>query len=137
MRYVLRMPPAWARLRDVSLDNRPALDLIALYGRDPGVLFYADPPYLGSTRNSGSSYRHEMLAGDEHCLLAEALHGVAGPVVLSGYPSPLYDEHLYADWHRYTWATHTAQGGAAIERTEVLWSNVALNDALQPQLFDE
>ena len=35
------------------------------YGRSPGVLIYADPPYLGSTRKSGR-YKHEMLADADH-----------------------------------------------------------------------
>jgi DNA adenine methylase len=51
--YVDRMAAAAERLHRVSLESRPALELIRSYGHVPGVLLYADPPYLGSTRSGG------------------------------------------------------------------------------------
>lgn len=57
--YVERMPPAAARLASVQLECKPALDVIALYGREPSTLLYVDPPYLSSTRRS-LQYIHEM-----------------------------------------------------------------------------
>lgn len=123
--YVDRMPAVTERLHRVSLDARPALDLIHAYGDKAGVLLYVDPPYLGTARGEAGSprqYRHEMNREDEHRELAKALHECRAAVVLSGYPSPLYDE-LYADWHSTTLASATSQGGKWSERTEVLWSN--------------
>ena len=55
-------------------------------------------------------------------------------MVLSGYPSPLYDEELFPDWHRVTFAASTGQGGTWENRTEVLWSNRPLGGLT---LFDE
>jgi DNA adenine methylase len=130
--YVSRIAPAAARLSDVSLECRPALEVIESFGRDPKVLLYVDPPYLGSTRESGG-YVHEMKGDAEHCELAEALHAVRASVVLSGYPSALYDD-LYRDWDRHSFAASTGQGGAWESRTEVLWSNRPLG--LQPALFE-
>ena len=82
-RYVERMAVAAERLHHVSLECRPALELVEWYGRSPDVLLYVDPPYLRSTRNSGA-YRHEMTEQD-HRDLAAALRwrqGVRGPVRL-------------------------------------------------------
>lgn len=55
--------------------------------------------------------------------LAESLHAARAAVVLSGYPSDLYDRDLYPGWDRHSIATSTGQGGAWDARTEVLWSN--------------
>lgn len=130
--YVTRMAPAAQRLARVSLECRPALELIAAFAPHDDVLLYVDPPYLGSTRMSGG-YVHEMRADDDHRDLAAALNECRAAVVLSGYPSQLYDA-LYADWHRVEMAASTGQGGTWANRTEVLWSNRPLGD--QPVLWE-
>src|SRR5690606_32760652 len=58
--YRERLAPAAARLIGVSLEARPALEVIVSYGSHPDTLLYVDPPYLGSTRQWGNQYRHEM-----------------------------------------------------------------------------
>lgn len=130
--YVDRIGPVAERLRHVSLECRPALEIIQSYGRHREVLLYVDPPYLGSTR--ARNYRHEMASEAEHRELAEALHACKAAVVLSGYPSPLYDE-LYAGWHRVELTTHTGQARTWQRRTEVLWSNRPFPN-VTPTLFD-
>jgi len=119
-KYVGRLAPVAERLAGVSLECRPALEVISSYGRHRGVLLYVDPPYLGSTRTR--NYRHEMASEAEHRELAEALHACKAGVVLSGYPSPLYDE-LYAGWHRVEIPARAGQARTWQRRTEVLWSN--------------
>lgn len=126
--YVGRIEAAAARLAMVSLEARPALDLIERYGQSPNVLLYVDPPYLGSTRSSGG-YRVEMRGEDEHRALANALNQCSAAVVLSGYASPLYLD-LYAGWHVTSRPTNTGQGGTWSERTEVLWCNRAFEHHL-------
>jgi len=117
-----------ARLRNIQVENYPALDIIRLYN-DPGVLLYCDPPYVHDTRrlDKTKAYSHEMTP-DEHRTLAAALHKHTGLVALSGYPSPLYDE-LYADWHYidmpYESASNTT-GTTTATRIERLWTNYAL-----------
>jgi DNA adenine methylase len=128
--YVERMAPAVERLQHVSLECMPALDIIAKYGVEPDVLLYVDPPYLGSTRANDNAYRHEMRSEVEHRELAEALHAARAAVVLSGYPSDLYDRELYAGWDRHSMAAGTGQGGKWDNRTEVLWSNRPLGGQL-------
>lgn len=129
--YVGRMQAVADRLSNVSLECRPALELVEQFGAHDGVLIYADPPYLASTRN-GTNYAHEMAGEEDHRALADALCRCRATVVLSGYDSPLYAA-LYADWHVTRIATMTAQGGAKAERVEVLWSNRPLGQAT---LFD-
>ena len=122
--YVERILPAAERLSAVSLECLPALDLIAKYGTEPNALLYCDPPYLGSTRSkSWDGYTHELRDEPGHRELAEALHATAAAVVLSGYASPLYDDELYAGWHRIEFPAFTGQGGTWANRVEVLWSN--------------
>lgn len=126
--YVDRMAAASARLHDVTLECRPALELIERYGQHEDVLLYVDPPYLGLTRGYEKSYRHEMRDPDQHRELADALHACRAAVVLSGYASDLYDLELYPDWHRQTFLTGTGQGPSGSgwsNRTEVLWANRA------------
>jgi DNA adenine methylase len=121
------------RLRGVVVENRMATDLIPAQDH-AGVLFYVDPPYPHSTRTfkarpTGQVYRHE-LSDDDHRALAVVLRGVAGMVVLSGYPCALYDEELFPDWHR---VERRALADGARERTEVLWINAACWAALKRQ----
>lgn len=146
--YVSRMHPAVDRLHRVSLECRPALDVIGDYGRHDGVLLYVDPPYPASVRQGGPeardrnrrhassrAYAVEMLDDDAHRDLAEALRGCRASVVLSGYPSALYDDELYPDWCRVEIPTATGQGGVWSERTEVVWSNRDLTPSAST-LFD-
>jgi DNA adenine methylase len=141
--YLRRFGPAAERLQHVSLECRPALEIVERYGREPEVLLYVDPPYLGTSRATGNDprggthrYRHEMLGAFEHRELAEALLGCTAAVVLSGYPSPLYDD-LFASWHRAEFAAGTGQSarGEWSSRTEVVWSNRPLTGV--PGLWDE
>lgn len=110
------------RLRGVVIENRDACKVIAAYD-SPETLFYVDPPYPLSTRNSvraSGVYAVEMTDAD-HERLAECLHGVAGMVLLSSYRSPLYDR-LFGEWECVERATHADGAG---DRIEVLWLNPA------------
>jgi DNA adenine methylase len=53
----------------------------------------------------------------QHVDLSEALKQLEGSVVVSGYPSLLY-ESLYAGWRR---VERAALADGATKRTEVLW----------------
>lgn len=110
------------RLRRVVILNRPALDVIRQED-GPDSLFYADPPYLPMTRTSPDTYAHEMSEADHRDLL-DVLRSVSGKVMLSGYPSPLYDEALH-DWtrHEFVRANNAASGKMKRRETEVVWCN--------------
>ena len=130
--YLSRFPPAVARLRQVSLECRPVIDLVRDYGSEPRALIYVDPPYVRSARTS-SGYRHEMTDAD-HRQLAGTLRDARATVVVSGYPSDLYDLDLLPDWVRTDLTGHTTQGGAGKSTVERLWSNRPLN--VTPTLFE-
>lgn len=125
------VPAFVQRFRGVCIENRDAVAVMKMHD-SPATLYYVDPPYVQSTRSSlrvkngnrGHYYRHDM-GDDDHRRLAEFLHGVAGMVVVSGYPCELYDE-LYQDWERHERA-HMADG--ARPRTEVVWLNAACSRA--------
>ena len=110
---------AAGRLKDVQIENRPALDIIRRFNFD-NVLIYADPPYLLDTRG-GKQYRHEMTEQDHLDLLAALLQH-KGPVILSGYPSEMYDRELKS-WNRIERKSYNQN---ADPRTEVLWFNFAV-----------
>jgi DNA adenine methylase len=119
--YRERIPPSAHRLLRVQLECRPALDVIADYGRVGSNLIYADPPYVASTRRKGA-YLHE-LGEDDHVALAEALHGAAAMVAISGYRCPLYDR-LYQDWRRADFSAYTQQANNGRNgRVESVWMN--------------
>ncbi len=134
------LPAIVERLRGVVIESRDALAVMSQHD-DPETLHYVDPPYLLSLRNPANPwdrkhmYRHELEEGD-HVRLLAFLPTLAGMVVLSGYPSALYDEAL-AGWQRVATKTH-ADG--ARERTEVLWINPRAAARLQAErapLFGE
>lgn len=124
-----RMPKdlleAAARLKDVQIEHKPAVDVIRKFNRD-NVLIYADPPYLLNTRG-GKQYRHEMDEQD-HIELLSALNDHKGPVILSGYPSEMYDRELRG-WGRICRKSYNQN---ADQRMEVLWCNFEL-----PTLFNQ
>lgn len=120
------------RLDGVTFESKPAIDVMRQYDQAK-TLHYVDPPYHPSTRSTGNRrrcgpgraawhvYKHELEHND-HVALLDALRSLQGMVVLSGYPTALYDEAL-ADWRRIE-RPHYADG--ASPRTEVLWLNPAL-----------
>lgn len=107
---------AATRLKGVQIENQPATTVIHKFNHD-NVLIYADPPYLLNTRG-GKQYKHEMTE-QEHVELLAVLKQHKGPVILSGYPSDLYDYEL-KEWNRITKSSYNQNSDP---RTEVLWCN--------------
>lgn len=132
--YINRMPECAERLAGVSLECRPALEVIEKYGAHEDSLLYCDPPYLGSTRTWGNNYAHELRTDAEHRELADALKAARAAVLLSGYHSPLYDE-LYDGWDHVEIEAFTGNAVSG-RRTEVLWSNRPLRTSTVDALFD-
>lgn len=117
MNYPDALSAAVDRLRGVVIENRDAKAVILAHD-GPDTLFYVDPPYLPDTRNLGEDYAHEMTP-EQHADLLDTLRNVKGTVILSGYPSPTYDDSL-PDWIRVECA---AFADGARPRREVLWMN--------------
>lgn len=106
------------RLTGVCVLCRDAKEVMAAHD-GPEALHYVDPPYVFATRTDGmSDYAHEMTDAD-HVALLQFLHTLKGKVILSGYPSEIYDGHLHG-WRR---VERKALADGAAKRTEVLWMN--------------
>jgi len=106
------------RLQGVTLENKDARAVMAQHD-SAQTLHYVDPPYVFDTRSdNGADYAHEM-SDEDHAELLDFLRGLTGMVVLSGYPSPLYDDAL-SGWLR---VERKALADGARARTEVLWIN--------------
>lgn len=138
--YPDALPFIAERLAGVVIESRDACEVMAAHD-GPETLHYVDPPYLPETRSignkydltyAGGMYAHELTTGDHQKLLT-FLRGLLGMVILSGYPSKLYDEGL-PGWRRIDRAA-LADGARA--RTECLWLNPAASRHLQGQLFSE
>ncbi len=83
------------------------------------VLIYSDPPYLHETRSSSARYRHEYSVSDHYRLL-QCLCAMPEnvSVIVSGYPSSVYDNAL-PGWRSKEFQAMT-RGGV---RTEKIWMN--------------
>jgi DNA adenine methylase len=87
-----------ARLKNIQIEHDDALKIIPRFD-SPATLFYLDPPYLSLTRSDRwkeKAYTCEM-TDEQHCDLARILNSIQGMAIISGKPSPLYDE-LYSGW---------------------------------------
>ena len=127
-----RKPPALNNI-GIDLDSRPLADFecnypvqkvnscahrfLAGYDYQGSELIYSDPPYLRRTRTSGRKYRFDYEEQD-HIELLELLKTLPCNVILSGYPSALYDD-LLVGWRSLELQVMN-QGGV---RTEKLWFN--------------
>jgi site-specific DNA-adenine methylase len=105
----------------VELINRCAHGFLADYDYQGSELIYSDPPYLMGSRSSGRRYRFDYDEQD-HVELLELLKRLPCRVIVSGYPSALYDE-LLVGW-RSVQLQVMNQGGV---RTEKLWFNFTVD----------
>ena len=105
------------RLRGVIIEHSDAARVIRVQDC-PDTLFFVDPPYLPSVRGSGK-YRCELTEA-HHIELLSLLRSLQGRVMISGYPSDLYDDLLH-DWQRITRNHYAATPGGPGARTEALW----------------
>jgi DNA adenine methylase len=120
------------RLVRAVIEHDDAVNVIKRHDR-PDALIYCDPPYLTPEGRGTRIYTHDFKAED-HRALAATLRGMkSAMVVLSRYPSALYDE-LFPDWQRHQ-RKAMADGGR--ERTEIVWLNQACTAALEQQNFQQ
>lgn len=105
----------------VQLVNSCAHRFLTNYDYSGSVLVYCDPPYLQQLRTSQRQYRFDYSQAD-HIELLSLLTSLPCQVILSGYPSTLYDE-LLGDWHSMELQA-MCRGGV---RTEKLWFNYTLD----------
>jgi DNA adenine methylase len=111
----------WAvaeRLKQVQIEHDDAFKVIERFD-SVETLFYLDPPYVHSTRyhdSTSKGYRHEM-DDSQHRDFAQLAKNLKGFAIVSGYPSPLYDE-LFAGWKCINRESQDVNGTM---QTECLW----------------
>ena len=105
----------------VELHHGCAHRFVAEYAFEGSELIYSDPPYLKRTRTSRRRYRFDYEEAD-HIELLELLKTTPCQVMVSGYPSALYDERL-GGWHSVELQVMN-RGGV---RTEKLWMNFTVD----------
>ncbi len=105
----------------VELINGCAHEFLSRYPFTGKELIYCDPPYLLQTRTGVRRYRYEYTE-DKHRSLLKQLKTLPCSIIVSGYPSDLYDEALQ-DWHTLELQAMTWGG----PRTEKLWYNYTLD----------
>lgn len=105
----------------VQLVNGCAHHFLNNYDYSGTELIYCDPPYLSETRTSHRKYHFDYTKQD-HIALLELLNSLPCHIILSGYPSLLYDD-LLGDW-RTLELQAMSRGGP---RTEKLWFNYEID----------
>jgi DNA adenine methylase len=105
----------------VELINGCAHRFLDDYDYRGSELVYCDPPYLPRTRTSKRRYRFDY-EKEDHVRLLELLKRLPCHVMLSGYPSALYDE-LLQGWRTVELQVMNQDG----VRTEKIWLNFTVD----------
>jgi DNA adenine methylase len=120
---------AW-RFRNVLIENMDYRELLQRYGNE-NAFAYEDPPYPPDVRHR-DIYDIEMTLADHEELLRVNLT-LRFPVMISGYPHPLYSKYLRG-WRtkKFDWFATTGNktGRKHAKRTEVVWMNYLPNGEL-------
>jgi len=127
--YPERLRAVTCRLREVRVENKDGIELLAEYSNKPATLVYIDPPYLGErvdgyNVDSNDQDFHERLISQ--ALLCKCM------IIISGYQSDTYTKLLEGrgEWYRIVLnAVTQATNGDRLVRQEMLWMNKAAEKA--------
>jgi len=125
------------RLKNVLIENRPALDLIKEHDSET-TLFYLDPPYVLDTRvmGSGSKYYQFEMTNQQHKDLITVIKNLQGFVVLSGYDHEIYKPLTDAGWQKHSTRSRAAGFRGTVSRIETVWVNPkVIENKKQQELF--
>lgn len=122
---VIHTASAWD-VPGLILYNADALAFLADYAFEGRELVYADPPYVAATKKNRRYYRHEY-TDEDHCRLLDALLKLDCRVMISGYPSALYEQVL-REWE----VKELVNVSHAGPRQERIWANFEFS----PDLHD-
>lgn len=124
------LPDVIERIELVKFREDNAINLIPSID-ERRAFFYCDPPYLQSTRTVPNAYKYEATVGKSteqdhkwHSCFLEVVKDCVGKVMISGYPSKLYQSTL-KHWRyiEFDMPNHSGQGSTKQRRTECLWLN--------------
>ena len=117
----------WQHETDIDFITGDGINFLKTHPFQGNELVYCDPPYLQSTRSGRQLYRYEM-TDEQHIDLLETITDLPCMVMISGYWSQMYADHL-KNWNTASFEAMTRGGKTA---TEWLWFNfqkpVALHD---------
>jgi DNA adenine methylase len=118
------LPEFHRRLQRVLILNDDALKVIRRED-GPRTIFYLDPPYLSDIRTAKNAYRFEVTP-NQHRELLDALGGIKGRFLLSGYHSAMYDAFANRHgWHCTEFEIDNKAASGTNKRTmiECIWTN--------------
>ena len=119
-----RLRPAHQRLRGVHIECDDWRNVVRRFDTEQ-KLFFADPPYLKSTR-VGGQYTYEM-TDSGHQELVETLLQIKGRAVVCGYRNVIYEPLIDAGWASLDFQVRAFVSDCRSERTETLWISPAQN----------
>ena len=103
--------------RSINLVHGDGIEFLQKYDFGGREVVYCDPPYLPETRKRCRVYKHDASAAD-HLRLLNLLVSINARVLLSGYDSETYREHLQ-DWNVHVFQAKAHDG----LREERIWYN--------------
>lgn len=106
--------------QDLSVINDDAAAYLSSYPFAGRELVFCDPPYLRETRKSARRIYAYEYNRQQHIDLLQIIKALPCRVMISGYWSQLYHDHLRA-WSCRSFAAMTRAGPA----TEYIWFNYA------------
>lgn len=101
----------------VELVHGCAHEFLSNYDFKGDEVVYVDPPYPAETRSSNNRYKYEY-TNNQHIELLTLLNRLPCSVIISSYPSALYDKYL-SGWNCIELQAMTRGG----PRTEKMWFN--------------
>lgn len=119
-----QLPSLSSRLQNTTILCADFKEIMPIWDEED-TLIYLDPPYLHSTRSDGATDVYEKeLSVEDHIHMLQLAKNARGKVIISGYPSPLYNRTLKS-WKckKKIVANNSGQTKIKEKRTEVLWVN--------------
>ena len=123
------LPYISERVKKVQIDNRDYKIIMDTFN-DAQVFMYADPPYITLSGKSGYGSYSSWTDDGHKEFLTQCLNSKS-KIMISGYPSELYDDML-STWERIEFkrCRHSQKKDKKSPITEVLWMNYKINQTL-------
>ena len=112
-----------SRLQQVEITCSPAIELMKKHEGEKS-LFYLDPPYMRKLRSTPWSVYSVEMDDSQHEELLEFVKNNKSKIVISGYPSELYNESL-KNWNKSNKSSFLHSGHASVKKksVECVWKN--------------
>jgi len=116
------------RLLDFQIESLDLLEFIEKYDFS-GNLIYIDPPYLKETRSTSKDFYEHELSYEDHEKLVKRIAVCNAKVLISGYKSDLYQNHLKKfNFHEFKEENvSSSRNSSSRKTTECIWYNYDLS----------